>query len=417
MFGSTVLEIGIGMAFVYLMVSLTVTAANELLAAALSSRAKNLWEGMQNLLNDAKDNLAKGDGKNGDGSALAQKLYNHPLVQRLSKPGQKPSYIPSRTFALALLDVIADPTRDIKKQVEILVAALPEEQKAKLQQGMKKVSNTGLAASELKKEMLEALSPLPDSSQKKELQGLINRIPTSLKELIDLSSSEDIKRTLNVLLEEAGHDIESLKESIEIWFNNSMERVSGWYKRKSQYIQVALALIITFWANIDTVLITRSLSNDGALRSALVAQASKEPAPAPGAKETPGELKAEAENFNASLQRINSLALPVGWTNEESNDYRKWPGWHPASGTTISQWANLWGSTIRNHFFGWMLTAAAASLGAPFWFDLLNKFINIRSSGKSPEEKPKKPKQVPQPMGPGETADEQREKIDRAITK
>jgi hypothetical protein len=45
---------------------------------------------------------------------------------------------------------------------------------------------------------------------------------------------------------------------------------------------------------------------------------------------------------------------------------------------------------------GLLLTAAAASLGAPFWFDLLNKFINVRGAGKSPEEKPRAPDTKPQ---------------------
>jgi hypothetical protein len=51
--------------------------------------------------------------------------------------------------------------------------------------------------------------------------------------------------------------------------------------------------------------------------------------------------------------------------------------------------------------FGWVITALAASLGAPFWFDLLNKFINVRASGKPPEEEPKSPKEVPEPAQPG----------------
>ena len=50
MFGSTVLEVGIGMILVYLMVSLVCTAANEALASVLGWRAKNLKEGIRNLL-------------------------------------------------------------------------------------------------------------------------------------------------------------------------------------------------------------------------------------------------------------------------------------------------------------------------------------------------------------------------------
>jgi hypothetical protein len=438
LFGSTVLEIAIGMTFVYLLVSLIVSAANEVIASALRWRANNLWDGIRRLLDDAKDNPGKQATGDGNTPGLAQKLYDHPMIRRLSLSGKKPSYIPSRTFALALLDVISEPTRDLKSQIESLVVTLPEEQKVKLRQGMKKISSTGLAAGELKTELLSAVNSLPESNDKKKLQDLINKIPTSLQELIDLLPTEDMKRTLRVLVEESEYDLEKLKENIEIWFNNSMDRVSGWYKRKSQFVQIALALVITFWANVDSILITKVLSNDTALRAAIVAQAGKEPAPANGGQGLTGDLNTLKNNFDDSINRIEGLGLPVGWTTEENggnpdaqtnvqqgqsdvrkwpNDYRKWPGWYPGGGVTTSQWANLWGSTIRYHFFGWLMTIAAVSLGAPFWFDLLNKIINIRSSGKAPEEKPKKPKEVPQPMGPGETAEEQREKIDKATVK
>ncbi len=33
---------------------------------------------------------------------------------------------------------------------------------------------------------------------------------------------------------------------------------------------------------------------------------------------------------------------------------------------------------ITSHLPGWLLTALALSLGAPFWFDLLNKVVNVR---------------------------------------
>ncbi len=52
--------------------------------------------------------------------------------------------------------------------------------------------------------------------------------------------------------------------------------------------------------------------------------------------------------------------------------------------------------------FGLLLTAGAASLGAPFWFDVLNKIITIRSAGKAPEESPKSPKDIPRPMAAGQ---------------
>jgi hypothetical protein len=49
------------------------------------------------------------------------------------------------------------------------------------------------------------------------------------------------------------------------------------------------------------------------------------------------------------------------------------------------------GAEIVSKLVGFLLTAFALSLGAPFWFDTLNKLINIRTAGRAPDEKPKNP--------------------------
>jgi len=83
---------------------------------------------------------------------------------------------------------------------------------------------------------------------------------------------------------------------------------------------------------------------------------------------------------------LNSLGLPVGWSGADGDILLTWPGWH---------WKMYggWWWQIYWHGVGWLLTALAISLGAPFWFDLLNKFIVVRSTvkpkEKSPEEKSK----------------------------
>src|SRR5438045_6157696 len=100
MFGSTILDAAIGIIFIYLLVSLVISAINELIAAMLKSRAENLSQGIQALLQDPAQ------------AGWVARLYQHPLIQSLSPPNSKPSYIPSRTFALALLDLIAPATTD-----------------------------------------------------------------------------------------------------------------------------------------------------------------------------------------------------------------------------------------------------------------------------------------------------------------
>jgi hypothetical protein len=78
-----------------------------------------------------------------------------------------------------------------------------------------------------------------------------------------------------------------------------------------------------------------------------------------------------------AVEAISTVSLPIGWSEFPKRE----------------QWLTM--------PLAWLITAFAVSLGAPFWFDLLNKFVNVRASGKAPEEEPKSPKEVPVPKEPG----------------
>src|SRR5262245_54075379 len=101
MLGSGMLEVAIGLIFMYLLLSLVCTAVNEFIASAINKRGTNLFEGVKNLLNDPRF------------TGLAQHVYSHGLVDGMSKnasdskkPNRKPSYLPSAAFALALSDIL-----------------------------------------------------------------------------------------------------------------------------------------------------------------------------------------------------------------------------------------------------------------------------------------------------------------------
>jgi len=295
MFGSTILDVAIAIVFIYLLVSLVISAINELIASLLKSRAKNLSKGIQALLQDPSQ------------AGWVARLYQHPLIQSLSPPNSKPSYIPSRTFALALLDLIAPATADGARTLADL--------------------KTGMA-----------------------------NLP------------QPLQRTLTNLLDEAQHDVERLKTQIEIWFNNGMDRASGWYKRKTQWIQFFLGLSLVILLNIDSVHIGPTLfAVTSPLRASLL-ESAKSFVAQPGGTNRPMKDVVEA---------ISTASLPIGWSELPRRD----------------QWLTM--------ILGWLITAFAVSLGAPFWFDLLNKFVNVRASGKAPEEEPKPPKEVPAPKEPG----------------
>jgi hypothetical protein len=320
MFNSGILDVAIGIVFIYLLVSLIVTAANELIAAIFKMRGRILWQGLCTL-------LPNGKGKDD----IAGKIYRHPLIEGLSH-GRRPSYIPSRTFTLALLDVVSGGTGQIASQ--------------------------------------------------KDLAMKISELPKGLA------------RPLTLLFSESKHDIDQFKRNIEIWFNDSMDRVSGVYKRRVQYALFFLAFVLAVVLNIDTILLANRLSHDSALRAALVANATSaanEPALRNGPDNQMTLTDREA-SLNSTIKQLDQLRLPIGWDAPDADLMLP----------TFS--ADGVADCLRRHFVGWALTAFAATLGAPFWFDLLNRFVNIRSSGKAPEEKPKGPKELPPASGAGASA-------------
>jgi hypothetical protein len=294
MLGSTLLDVMIGVVFIYLFLSLIIATFTEMLANMLKMRAANMEQWVNKVLEDP---------------ALAEKFYSHPLIKGITQDGRKPSYIPTRTFALALMDIIApiDP----------------------------KIGSRNIGA------LRDEVSKLPDSLQ----------------------------RTMLVHIDAAQHDLEVVRQNIEKWFDDSMERVAGWYKRKSQYIVLGLSFVLAIGLNVDTISLTKGLYNDSSLRAALVASAEvivKEP------------LK-EGEKAKVQLDRIearlNEMKFPLGWHVKQT--YNWIDGMHEyLEAIEMVNFMNV---------IGWIITAFAVSLGAPFWFDTLGKIINIRNAGVKPK--------------------------------
>ena len=314
MFNFQLLDVGIGLAFVFLLLSLICSAVSEMIEGYLKKRASDLERGLRELLNDP------------NGTGLVSKLYDHPLVSGLFKgeydPARisrgryptrttLPSYIPARNFALAVMDLV-------------------------LPGSMERPSGaTGATAASGTPAPANALEPL---------RNAVARI-----------RNPKVEKALIALVDAAGNDVGKVRENIERWYDSAMERVSGWYKRYAQVIILVLGFVVAGVMNADSLSITRALSTDDALRSSLVAQAQEyAKADASGAA-----ISATAQKKLAEADaRLRKLRLPLGWSAD------------------LDYGALGWLSRVA----GWLLTAAAVSLGAPFWFDLLNKFMNARSA-------------------------------------
>jgi hypothetical protein len=186
----------------------------------------------------------------------------------------------------------------------------------------------------------------------------------SLKRLRDavstLPATDQVKRALLALIDSADGDMNKARANIENWFNGAMDRVSGWYKRWSQAIIFALGFVLVGLLNADTIAITNDLSSDPSLRQTWTTAAEE------WVKQHPEDPN--GGSMKQHLNELRNLAWPIGWDN---NDPRRWP-------------QNGIGWIMK--ILGLLITTLAISLGAPFWFDVLNKFMIVRSTVK-PEEK------------------------------
>jgi hypothetical protein len=297
---STTLDVILGLVFVYLLLAIMCTTINEWLAGMLKTRSTNLASAIKQLL----------DAQPGTGTAAVsflQQFYDHPLISGMRTPGKTgdrahPAYLSARAFATAIMD-IATPTK-------------------------------------------------PGAITFKDLQDGLTAMPNG-----------DVKTALLALIQNARGDLGQAQKNIESWYDDTMDRASGWYKRKLQIVTVIIAAVLTIAANADTIAIVRTLWSNPTQRAVLVQQAGVQQAGVQQAGNHSGSEagtppKISKEEIEATLGDV------LGWNKNSAN--LDWRGWATRS-------------------LGWFLTIVAVSLGAPFWFDILNKIINIRNAGKKPE--------------------------------
>jgi len=89
------------------------------------------------------------------------------------------------------------------------------------------------------------------------------------------------------------------------------------------------------------------------------------------------EYEGPSDNDVIAKEEKQLLGQVAGW---QGDWYKDWPG-HKTAGF----WCWIW-YLLKNRFGGWLITILAVSLGAPFWFDTLSRFMNVRSSGKPPDQ-------------------------------
>ncbi len=162
--------------------------------------------------------------------------------------------------------------------------------------------------------------------------------------------SEQLQHLLVGIVDRAGGKADEMRTELASWFDNSMDRVSGAYKRQVQLWSFLIALVLAMALNIDTIQVGKALWQQPMLTKSIVVAEGVAPADA--------------------LAALNELPLPIGWT------------WKKA----VALEADLsWLEALA----GWLITALATLFGAAFWFDLLQNITRLKGAGPSPAEKQK----------------------------
>jgi hypothetical protein len=182
------------------------------------------------------------------------------------------------------------------------------------------------------------------------------------------------------------------RTNVESWFNDTMDRAGGWYKRNRQIGAFLIALIFAALINVDSIDIAVHLWREPALRQAVVAQAEQYKLPT-GEDGAPDLQK----GFSELQTSLRALRIPMGWTFVKVTPKKQYgkcklldvnpdeDAWGFQVNGQCLQWQAPQGWGLLSKLGGLIITAAAATLGAPYWFDILQKLISIRSAGNVPE--------------------------------
>ena len=393
MFGLQTLDVILGLMVVYLLLALVCTAINEWLSNMFSMKAKTLWEAVHNM-------IAKGDShdrpfwtyaflsifpkKDHDNSAKptgkVYEFYAHPLIESLSQKGKLPSYMSAQTFRMVFMNMnkVHIPS---SKDFEMLKASVSAIQDPRL-----------------------------------------NAILGSFVQNAELVENK----------------VEAFNKQVEGWFDECMERASGWYKRQIQAITFVFAGLMVCLFNVDSIKLTRQLWTNAPMREAFSAfsqqitkvdniddlkkrvtvqkngkvtlanEPAVKPAPPVSKDETKPnprfeeivpttdtdattadspvapeaqieEIKQQgfidsvetAESYGAIHAQMEGmqkeLQIPIGW---ETEDWGKIKGYQ---GVELMTYA-------LGKIIGLFMSIAAASMGAPFWFNALKSVSNLKNS-------------------------------------
>jgi hypothetical protein len=340
--GLPALDLAIGLAFIFFLLAILAATIQEFIAAILGLRARTLEQGLRSMLEDPEK-----------GWRYVDQFYEHNLIRSLYRT-------PPPDVVKGTDETTKAKKRQASEEAQAHVAETPgknahTQSRGWLKRALAFFKRTG--------------GPSYISPRSFALVVLDNFAPDENgKTIFDAGNKvfhelpEGTRTRLQPLIAGPQKDVETLRTNLEAWYDDTMARVSGWYKRKTQIILFVIGIALVPAVNANTITMGERMWKDDTVRAAVVAQAQAIVSPTPTA--TPARPNEGAKKLNAAaddIDQVVKVGIPMGWRGDAVP--------HGAGGIAMA-------------IGGWILTILAISLGAPFWFDTLSRLSRLRSSGK-----------------------------------
>jgi hypothetical protein len=186
-----------------------------------------------------------------------------------------------------------------------------------------------------------------------------------------------LKQSLQTLAANAGEDIDLFRTSVENWYDDHMSRVSGWYKRHVAKITIVVGTTLILLLNINTLTIGRTLWNNSVVRTAVSTVA---------ANTTSCQNQSQRDCLAGLQKQLSDAAqagLPIGWgTVPDCAAPKMSCNWLDQRGIFSRHGGSGWEIVLV--LIGFLITIIALTPGARFWFDILGKLGSLRTTGPKP---------------------------------
>jgi hypothetical protein len=395
MLGSGIINVAIGLAFIFGAMAALGSVFTEMIARFLGLRGAYLLRGLRELLDsDAmetdltkadddytawqqimKGNSAKAAAAGGTGAATGETTTAQTAAGDATA-AENLAKVPSATGALLGSPIMRSQgmTGDISSRALILPAAQPG-RPAPLAKGPWKFRRSlpaYISATSFADALIDLLVPNAGG------QTTLDAIDRSLKSLQqELPVASPLVESLQTLVANANGSMGLFRTSVESWYDNHMDRVSGWYKRHVAKITLVVGAILVLLLNVNTLTIGRTLYSSSVIGTAVSTVA---------AKSTSCQNQSQQDcltGLQAQLSAAGQAGLPIGWATVAACAKPKTScNWLDQRGILSPSGGSGWEAVLV--LAGFLITIIALTPGARFWFDLLSRLGSLRSTGPKP---------------------------------